>query len=1206
MPHFYSLTLQKSTAICQAIYGNFSAAKAQEIVVSRGKSIELLRPDDTGKVQSVLTQEVFGIIRCLLPFRLTGANRDYIVMGSDSGRIVILEYNGTKNLFEKVHQETYGKTGCRRVVPGQFLAVDPKGRAVMIGAIEKQKFVYILNRDSEARLTISSPLEAHKASTLTFAMQGMDVGFENPMFACIELSTEEVDRDPDADTPSKMLTLYEMDLGLNHVTRKHSEPIDNSAHAIIAVPGGVDGPSGIIVCCENCFVYKKPNHPDVVCAIPRRLEMAQEKGLLVVAHATHKLKDFFFFLIQSEYGDLYKITLTHDADVVSEVQCKYFDTIPLCNSLCVLKTGFLFAAAEFGNHALYQFQGIGTDDDDAMCTSSHPHGAQTLVAFKPRALKNLAPYDEMPSLAPIIDMKVLDATNEGTQQIYTLCGRGPRSTLRVLRHGLSVTEMAVSELPGKPSAVWSVRQTTESEFDRYIVVSFADVTLVLSIGDTVEEVLDSGFLATAPSLAIQLMGDDSYVQVHPTGIRHLLPRRTNEWKAPGQKRIVCAAANETQVVIALSGGEILYFEIDETHTLQEVAKRDMNYEVICLAVQPLPENKTRASFLSVGGVDNTIRILSLERERPLKQLSAQAMQSAPESVCLIEMKNLGQSADVHSLFLNVGLSSGILIRSVVDWVTGTLSDQRLRFLGSRAVRLHKVRCQGQPAMLALSQKPWLCYNYQGKYHSTPMSYDALEYASGFSSEQCPEGFVAVAGNTLRIISCDRLGDLFNQQAMQLSYTPRRFVPLPPPRITLEQFQQEPGKIMLAIVEADHNAYNEETKREIRAALKKIKLTRGGGEDQEDAEELPETQVGTFKAGEGKWGSCIRIIDPTGLNTIFKLDLDIDEAATCMTVCYFSQLSNQPCICVGTAYNMTLHPRNAPRCTIKTYMYDDKYQMQLIHVTPVDGVPLHMFPFEGRLLASIGNKIRILELGKRKLLKKCEYKNIPEGIMWMHVKQDRIYAADLREGFHVLKYRRADNQLFVLSDDSVPRWITAGCVLDYHTVVGADKFDNIFTVRIPQEVKNDEGGDISGLRLKADTSYLTGVTPKLDHEMQFHVGETITAIEKNDLQTSSGSEVLIYSTLLGSIGVLYPCTTKEEVDFFQHIEMMMRLEKAPLCGRDHLMFRSFYFPVKNCIDGDYCEQFFNLSNEKQRQIASELDRTPAEVLKKLEDIRNRIL
>lgn len=59
---------------------------------------------------------------------------DYMVIGSDSGRIVILEYNPSKNILEKVHQETFGKSGCRRIVPGQYLAVDPKGRAVMIGS----------------------------------------------------------------------------------------------------------------------------------------------------------------------------------------------------------------------------------------------------------------------------------------------------------------------------------------------------------------------------------------------------------------------------------------------------------------------------------------------------------------------------------------------------------------------------------------------------------------------------------------------------------------------------------------------------------------------------------------------------------------------------------------------------------------------------------------------------------------------------------------------------------------------------------------------------------------------------------------------------------------------------------------------------------------------------------------------------------------
>jgi splicing factor 3B subunit 3 len=1200
MPHFYSLTLQRATAITHAIYGNFSAPKAQEIVVARGKILELLRPDEAGKVQCILSTEVFGLIRSVAAFRLIGANRDYIVVSSDSGRVVVLEYSPEKNQFEKVHQETYGKTGCRRIIPGEFLAVDPKGRAFLLAAVEKQKFGYILNRDSNSKLTISSPLDAHKNGTLVSHIIGVDVGFDNPLFAALEITYEELDNDPSADMPQKMLTFYEMDLGLNHVTRKFAEPVDMSAHLLIAVPGGQDGPSGVLVCCENCILYRRAGHPEVVCAIPRRLEMAQEKGLMVVCAATHKLKDFFFFLVQSEYGDLYKVTLTTDEDTVTEIQVKYFDTLALANSLCVLKTGFLFVASEFGNHALYQFTGIGTDDDDPICTSSHPHGPQALVAFKPRALKNLLLYDDLPSLSPVLDMKVIDATGEGSPQLYCLCGRGPRSTMRVLKHGLSVSEMAVSALPGRPHAVWTVRGGTEEAFDRYIVVSFIDVTLVLSIGDTVEEVLDSGFLATAPTLFVQLMADGSYVQVHPQGIRHLLQKRTNEWRAPGNKRVVCAGGNERQIVLALSGGEVVFFELDESHTLAEVAKRDMNYEVTCVSVQPVPQNRHRAHFLAVGGVDNTVRILSLDRERPLKQLSAQALQSPAESVCILELKNQGASMEEHSLYLNVGLSKGILIRSVVDFVTGTLSDQRSRFLGPRGVKLHRVSVQGQPAMVALSDKPWLAYLFQGAYQCVPLSYETLEYASSFASEQCPEGLVAIAQNTLRILAIERLGEVFHQQSIELSYTPRKFVPLPPPLPPAQALSRQSQAIYLAMLEADHNAYNEETKREIRSALQNITLT-----ENDQNEELPETQIGTFKAGEGKWGSCVRVLDPVTQQTAHKLDLDVDEAAVCLTVCYFQQLPERPCLIVGTASNMTLHPRVAPKCTLKTFLYDDQYNLQLVHATPLDAVPTYLFPFEGRLLVAAGRTLRIYELGKRKLLRKCEYRGIPEGLMWMHATGDRIFAGDLRESLHVFKYRKAENQLYVLADDQTPRWLTSATTLDYNTVLLADKFDSLVTVRVPSAAKGDQQADMSGLRIKADTSYITGQTHKLDTVTSFHVGETVTAVEKAALMPG-GAELITYATIMGSIGVFYPIPTREEVDFLQHLEMFMRTERAPLAGREHIMFRSFYQPVSNTIDGDLCEQFSLLRADVQKNLANELDKTPAEVIKKLEDIRNRII
>ena len=91
--------------------------------------MELLKHDpNTGKVHTLLSTDIFGVVRSLMAFRLTGGSKDYVIVGTDSGRIVILEYQPSKNVFERVHMETFGKSGCRRIVPGQYLAIDPKVR----------------------------------------------------------------------------------------------------------------------------------------------------------------------------------------------------------------------------------------------------------------------------------------------------------------------------------------------------------------------------------------------------------------------------------------------------------------------------------------------------------------------------------------------------------------------------------------------------------------------------------------------------------------------------------------------------------------------------------------------------------------------------------------------------------------------------------------------------------------------------------------------------------------------------------------------------------------------------------------------------------------------------------------------------------------------------------------------------------------------
>ena len=282
-----------------------------------------------------------------MTFRLTGNKKDYIVVGSDSGRIVILEANLEKRDFIKIHQETFGKTGCRRIVPGEYLACDPKGRAIMIGAIEKQKFVYLTSRDNENRMTISSPLEAHKTHTLCFDLAALDVGYENPLFVSLEVDYGDMDSDTasvNTGEYQKLLVYYEMDLGLNHVVRKNVEVLDKTAHMLIPIPGTTDGPGGIIVCYEDFIVYK--GSEDRITPLPKRNET--QRGLMLINYTFYKKSGNFFVLAQSECGDIYKITLQYTGSEVHGLQVQYYDTISTSVSIGLIP-GFLFSASESGN-----------------------------------------------------------------------------------------------------------------------------------------------------------------------------------------------------------------------------------------------------------------------------------------------------------------------------------------------------------------------------------------------------------------------------------------------------------------------------------------------------------------------------------------------------------------------------------------------------------------------------------------------------------------------------------------------------------------------------------------------------------------------------------------------------------------------------------------------------------------------------------------
>jgi len=220
---------------------------------------------------------------------------------------------------------------------------------------------------------------------------------------------------------------------------------------------------------------------------------------------------------------------------------------------------------------------------------------------------------------------------------------------------------------------------------------------------------------------------------------------------------------------------------------------------------------------------------------------------------------------------------------------------------------------------------------------------------------------------------------------------------------------------------------------------------------------------------------------------------------------------------------------------------------------------------------------------------------------LNTQGSRIVVGDMQESISHAVYKAPENRLLVFADDIQPRWIVAATMVDYYTVAASDRFGNIFVNRLDQKVSEQVDNDPTGAGILHEKGQLMGAPHKTKILCHFHVGDLITSMQKVSL-VAGGREVLLYTGLHGTIGVLVPFVSKEDVDFISTLEQHMRTEQISLVGRDHLAWRGYYAPVKAVVDGDLCETYAHLPAPKQSSIASELDRTVGEVLKKLEQLR----
>jgi len=259
--------------------------------------------------------------------------KDYVIVTCSSGALTILSWNLEDNSLSKDCETLISLP--ERFMPCHYLSIDPKGTFVTIAGLEELKVVFPL-KFGEPTLQLGSPLYITTPHVLLFDLAW--IGEDNhSIFACLEVDYSLCDTDPTGEaiqSTTKNVAFYEV---TDEIQMLSSYFVPKSANALVVVPGGV------LVLADGVIVYVglKGILRDI--SIPRRIGLPEGKECMITSHVNVNGR---FYLLQNEYGDLFKVTFGPD---MSAIFINYYGTIPVAVSLTITNNGLLLCAAESGN-----------------------------------------------------------------------------------------------------------------------------------------------------------------------------------------------------------------------------------------------------------------------------------------------------------------------------------------------------------------------------------------------------------------------------------------------------------------------------------------------------------------------------------------------------------------------------------------------------------------------------------------------------------------------------------------------------------------------------------------------------------------------------------------------------------------------------------------------------------------------------------------
>lgn len=282
------------------------------------------------------------------------------------------------------------------------------------------------------------------------------------------------------------------------------------------------------------------------------------------------------YLLSNTIGQLYLMVLiTADDEPASatvkvvDLRFEYLGETSIAHSITYIDNGHVFIGSKLGDSQLVKLSEQPTIENG------------TFVSV----------LETYTNLGPILDMLVVDIQKQGQGQLITCSGASKNGSLRVIRSGIGIQEMANIELPGVKS-IWPLRLVGAAAaasgeggrgrlVDDHLVLSYFNYSKIFSfLGEEFDDIELDGFDLNSQTITCVNVAHAHIVQVTTQSVRLIRvdvgPSQTShdnddddddyscalacEWKPPGGEMISVAVANSGECLLACRS-KLIYLRI---------------------------------------------------------------------------------------------------------------------------------------------------------------------------------------------------------------------------------------------------------------------------------------------------------------------------------------------------------------------------------------------------------------------------------------------------------------------------------------------------------------------------------------------------------------------------------------------------------------------------------------------------------------------